>query len=146
MEETGFYECRIECGEDDFEGAEFWFKAYERDFELRGQGDLLGVRQSGDMVFKIADLKRDLKRIGKDPLNINEYASYSPGGCHYWEEEEELYLHQKYYAYLMYFRKLVKLVEDEIRKQKRLIKEAHREQNRRNQEHHKASRSRPKNC
>lgn len=31
LEETGFYECRIECGEDDFEGAEFWFKAYERD-------------------------------------------------------------------------------------------------------------------
>jgi len=95
---------------------------------------------------QIADLKRDLKRIGKDPLNINEYASYSPGGCHYWEEEEELYLHQKYYAYLLYFRKLVKLVEDEIRKQKRLIKEAHREQNRRNQESHKASHSRPKNC
>ena len=94
---------------------------------------------------QIADLKRDLKRIGKDPLSINEYASYSPGGCHYWEEEE-LYLHQKYYAYLLYFRKLVKLVEDEIRKQKRLIKEAHREQNRRNQENHKASRSRPKDC
>lgn len=30
LEETGFYECRIECGEDDFEGAEFWFNAYER--------------------------------------------------------------------------------------------------------------------
>lgn len=95
---------------------------------------------------QIADLKSDLKRIGKNPLDINKYVSYSPGGYHYWEEEEDLYDYQKYYAYLMYFRKLVKLVEDEIRRQKRLIKEKHREQNRRNQENHKASRSRPKDC
>ena len=95
---------------------------------------------------QIANLKSDLKRIDKNPLDINKYVSYSPGGYHYWEEEEDLYNYQKYYAYLMYFRKLVKLVEDEIRKQKRLIKEEHREQNRRNQENHKASRSRPKDC
>ena len=35
------------------------FYISERDFELRGQGDLLGIKQSGDMIFKIADLKRD---------------------------------------------------------------------------------------
>ena len=35
------------------------FYISERDFKLRGQGDLLGIKQSGDMIFKIADLKRD---------------------------------------------------------------------------------------
>lgn len=33
----------------------------EQDFNLRGHGDLFGVKQSGDMVFKIADLKKDFK-------------------------------------------------------------------------------------
>lgn len=37
------------------------FYISEKDFELRGQGDLFGVNQSGDMTFKIADLKRDYK-------------------------------------------------------------------------------------
>jgi ATP-dependent DNA helicase RecG len=33
----------------------------EQDFNLRGHGDLFGIKQSGDMVFKIADLKKDFK-------------------------------------------------------------------------------------
>ena len=33
----------------------------EQDFKMRGEGDLFGTRQSGDMVFHIADLKSDLK-------------------------------------------------------------------------------------
>jgi ATP-dependent DNA helicase RecG len=37
------------------------FKISEEDFRLRGQGDLFGVKQSGDMTFKIADLKKDFK-------------------------------------------------------------------------------------
>lgn len=37
------------------------FKISEEDFKLRGQGDLFGVRQSGDMNFKIADFKKDFK-------------------------------------------------------------------------------------
>jgi len=37
------------------------FEISEEDFKLRGQGDLFGVRQSGDMTFKIADLKKDYK-------------------------------------------------------------------------------------
>ncbi len=37
------------------------FYISEKDFELRGQGDLFGVKQSGDMTFKIGDLKRDYK-------------------------------------------------------------------------------------
>lgn len=37
------------------------FYISEKDFELRGEGDLFGVKQSGDMVFKIGDLKKDYK-------------------------------------------------------------------------------------
>lgn len=37
------------------------FTISEEDFRLRGQGDLFGVKQSGDMNFKIADLKKDFK-------------------------------------------------------------------------------------
>lgn len=37
------------------------FEISEEDFKLRGEGDLFGVKQSGDMEFKIADLKNDFK-------------------------------------------------------------------------------------
>ena len=37
------------------------FYISEQDFKLRGEGDLFGTKQSGDMVFKIANLKTDLK-------------------------------------------------------------------------------------
>lgn len=35
------------------------FKVSEEDFKLRGGGDIFGIRQSGDMNFKIADIKND---------------------------------------------------------------------------------------
>ena len=41
------------------------FYISEKDFEMRGQGDLFGVRQSGDMSFKIGDIKRDFKILLK---------------------------------------------------------------------------------
>ncbi len=41
------------------------FYISEKDFELRGSGDLFGVRQSGDMTFKIANLKTDFKILMK---------------------------------------------------------------------------------
>ncbi len=47
------------------------FKISEEDFKLRGSGDLFGVRQSGDMTFHLADLKRDynlLLRAKEDSL------------------------------------------------------------------------------
>jgi ATP-dependent DNA helicase RecG len=35
------------------------FEIARKDFELRGPGDLLGIRQSGDAAFRIADVFRD---------------------------------------------------------------------------------------
>ena len=37
------------------------FYISEQDFLMRREGDLFGTRQSGDMAFKIADLKKDFK-------------------------------------------------------------------------------------
>ena len=37
------------------------FVIAEEDFKLRGSGDLFGTKQSGDMNFKIANLKEDYK-------------------------------------------------------------------------------------
>ena len=37
------------------------FYITEKDFEMRKEGDLFGVKQSGDMAFKIADIKTDFK-------------------------------------------------------------------------------------
>ena len=39
------------------------FKISEEDFKLRGSGDLFGLRQSGDMHFKIADIKQDFNLL-----------------------------------------------------------------------------------
>ena len=37
------------------------FEISEADFKLRGSGDLFGIRQSGDMNFKLSDIKHDFK-------------------------------------------------------------------------------------
>lgn len=58
------------------------FKISEEDFKLRGSGDLFGVKQSGDMNFRLADFKNDyniLIKAKEDSLdllttnNINNY-------------------------------------------------------------------------
>lgn len=41
------------------------FKVSEEDFLLRGSGDIFGLRQSGDMIFKMADLKQDFNILLK---------------------------------------------------------------------------------
>lgn len=48
------------------------FLISETDFKLRGHGDLFGIKQSGDMNFKIADLKKDYKIL----LQAKEDAEY----------------------------------------------------------------------
>lgn len=37
------------------------FYITEKDYEQRGEGDLFGVKQSGDMEFKVSDLHKDMK-------------------------------------------------------------------------------------
>ena len=37
------------------------FYITEKDYERRGEGDLFGVKQSGDMTFKVSDLHKDMK-------------------------------------------------------------------------------------
>ena len=49
------------------------YKISEEDFKLRGSGDLLGVRQSGDMSFKLADIKNDFNIL----LKAKEEVEYS---------------------------------------------------------------------
>ena len=59
------------------------FKISVEDFALRGSGDLFGLRQSGDMKFKLADIKKDfsiLLKAKEDSLvflnkgeNIDDY-------------------------------------------------------------------------
>ena len=49
------------------------FKISEEDFLLRGSGDLFGLRQSGDMVFKIADIKKDYNILLKAKDDALEY-------------------------------------------------------------------------
>ncbi len=53
------------------------FKISEEDFKLRGSGDLFGVKQSGDMVFNIADLKRDYNLLLKAKEDSIEFLSSS---------------------------------------------------------------------
>ena len=51
------------------------FEISEEDFKLRGQGDLFGTKQSGDMTFKIANLKDDFKillQAKQDSMDVLE--------------------------------------------------------------------------
>ena len=55
------------------------FYISEKDFQMRGSGDLFGVKQSGDMTFKIANLKEDyqiLLQAQKDSLDYLENNLY----------------------------------------------------------------------
>ena len=63
------------------------FLVSEYDFKTRGQGDLFGIRQSGDILFKLADMKKDypmmirvqqdlfafLKQHKNEDLELKEY-------------------------------------------------------------------------
>lgn len=60
---------RLSVMEDSNDG----FYISEKDFEIRGSGDLFGVRQSGDMVFKIADLRTDYKILLQCKTDTEEF-------------------------------------------------------------------------
>ena len=49
------------------------FVISEEDFKMRGHGDLFGTKQSGDMSFKIADLRKDYKILLQAKEDSNEY-------------------------------------------------------------------------
>ena len=49
------------------------FKISEEDFNMRGSGDIFGVKQSGDMNFKIADIKKDYKILEKANIDAKEF-------------------------------------------------------------------------
>ena len=58
------------------------FKISEEDFRLRGSGDLFGTRQSGELKFSLADMKRDfsiLVRAKEDSLEILNSEDYKNG-------------------------------------------------------------------
>ena len=54
------------------------FVIAEKDLHLRGPGELLGTRQTGDMQYRLADLERDghmlalVQRVAQELLNQNE--------------------------------------------------------------------------
>lgn len=58
------------------------FYISEKDFEMRGQGDLFGSKQSGEMPFKIANLKKDYdlliqaKKDSEEFILSNDYLNY----------------------------------------------------------------------
>ena len=49
------------------------FKISEEDFRIRGHGDLFGTKQSGDMSFKIADVKNDYDLLLKAKKDAKEF-------------------------------------------------------------------------
>ena len=49
------------------------FKISEEDFKLRGGGEIFGLRQSGDMNFKLADIKNDYNMLVKVKEDAEEF-------------------------------------------------------------------------
>ena len=48
------------------------YKISEEDFKLRGQGDLFGNRQSGALLFKLSDIRKDFDLISKVRDDVEE--------------------------------------------------------------------------
>jgi len=61
------------------------FYISEKDFQMRGSGDLFGVRQSGEVAFKIANIKEDYQLLLQAQQDSLEYL------------EKELYKDNNYY-------------------------------------------------
>ncbi|MDE5888854.1 MAG: ATP-dependent DNA helicase RecG, partial [Bacilli bacterium] len=55
------------------------FYISEKDFELRGEGDLFGTRQSGDMVFKLGDIRRDFKILVQCKMDASKFIEMNIG-------------------------------------------------------------------
>jgi ATP-dependent DNA helicase RecG len=48
------------------------FYIAEKDLKLRGPGDLFGIRQSGEMAFKIADIYQDSELLKKVSVTVDD--------------------------------------------------------------------------
>ena len=62
------------------------FYISEMDFKMRGEGDLFGTQQSGDMVFKIANITTDVKILTQANIDSKKFV------------EDELYSGEEIYA------------------------------------------------
>ena len=49
------------------------FYITEKDYEMRGEGDLFGVKQSGDMEFKVSNLHKDMKILLQAKADSKEF-------------------------------------------------------------------------
>lgn len=58
------------------------FKIAEKDLELRGAGEILGARQTGDMNFRIANLARDHRWLLEAQAIADMLWKTSPDVCH----------------------------------------------------------------
>jgi hypothetical protein len=65
---------------------------------------------------------RELKSMIKNPpININNIPIFHIGKCS-WDEDCEPSGQQKYYAFLLYYRKVLKEIEKQLKIKKRLVK------------------------
>ena len=72
------------------------FKIAEEDLKLRGPGDIFGVRQSGELEFKLADIFTDANLLKQASEEVNAILDQDPG----LEGEEYRELKQKIEQYL----------------------------------------------
>ena len=54
------------------------FVLAERDFQIRGPGELIGARQSGDMPLQVADLATDLELLAQAQRDARDWVAASP--------------------------------------------------------------------
>lgn len=70
------------------------FLIAERDFEIRGAGDILGTRQIGTAEFKLVDLARDQAMLEKIALHVNETnQARLEKLSKFWLENKNKYIH-----------------------------------------------------
>ena len=55
------------------------FRIAEKDLELRGPGDVLGTRQTGMLLFRVADLARDAELLKMIPATADTLLEQHPG-------------------------------------------------------------------
>lgn len=70
------------------------YKISEEDFIMRGQGDLFGIKQSGEEAFKIANIRRDYKILLKVKEDVDKIMESS-------EEEKNILINRVLKKYIL---------------------------------------------